>query len=248
MNNNDQQRPLVDLPPFVRSKKVIVIAIFVAVAVFIGALSVLSPVFLIGPIQANDEEKAISALFLTLAIALVASAVLTAVSVILFRKKEAADYHNKVRAIVRQRIAEEDEEKRRAAAAAKQKAAEEEYARKEKEQREARTVCEFCGGPLRMSDRKGISYNSSYTKDVTASVTYDGKLNLTANKVGYGVTQGEEHYTCSKCGYSVIAHYEILSGSWGESKSYKRVNIDASPIEFYMQIRGGRLSKSFPVK
>ena len=248
MNNNDQQRPSVDLPPFIRSKKVIAVAILAAIVFFVGALVVISPVLLIGPIQANDEEAAVSALVLTLAIALAVSAVATVVAIVLFRKREAAAYRSKVRTLLYQRFTEEEEKRRREEAQARQRAANEEDERKARVQREARTVCEFCGGALHMSDRKGISYDASYTKDVTASVTYDGKLNLTAHKVGYGVTQGEEHYSCPKCGYKVIAHYEMLSGSWGESRTYKTINVDAEPFEFYMKVRNGRLASSFPTK
>lgn len=247
MNNNEQKTQAYDLPAFTRSKKVIAVAIAVALVSLIATLSMISPMLLIGPIEANDEEAALTALILTLGICLGISAVLTVLSVVIFRKKELISYQNKMRELIHKRHEQEQEEQRKKQEQEKQKALRQERERKEKVQREARTVCEFCGERLSVSDHKGISYNSSYTQSVTASISGD-KLNLTANKVGYGVTQGEEHYTCHKCHYSVIAHYEILSGSWGESKTYKVVNIDASPIEFYMQVRNGRLSRSFPIK
>ena len=232
------------LPEFKYSSPVGII-IAVLLIVFVGANVILMPLLGLEPIQNNDEEGAILAFVISVAVSFVLAIAGAVVAVFVKRKAERAAHERKCKEIT-------DEFNKQEAQKAQQRIAEEKRQQRIKEQeralrkrKEALTVCEFCKNKLLITDSPDISYNASYTESVTATVK-NGSLNLKANTVGYGVKTGTDKYSCPECKYVVHAHYDILVGSWGESKSYKYANItfdDGATVGFNA-IQNGRLYTS----
>ena len=232
-----------DFPKLKYSSSIgLIIAVFAII--FFGANVILMPLLGLEPIQNNDEDGAVMALVISLAVSIVLAALGAVVAVFLKRKSEREAYERKCKAIT-------DEFNKQQALKEQQRISEEKRQQKFKEQereqrkrKEIRTVCEFCQKKLSITDTPDISYNSSYTESVTATVK-NGELNLKANTVGFGVKTGTDKYSCLECKYTIHAHYDILVGSWGESKNYKYANItlDDGALVGFNDVQNGRLYK-----
>ena len=206
-------------PAFRYSQKTLFIPLIAAVAVFFAINVVLMPILGMKPIMNNDEQGALTALIVSLAIS-VAGAFITFV----FMKKHTKAAERKAYEVERARmcqIAAQKQEQARLKAEADARAAAEQEA-----WHQTYEVCEFCGGDLEFEDKKGQTYNRSYQDGYQLEVKTSTTGVIRENRVSYYIQTGTERHTCPHCRYTVSLKYELFNGM---SKSYTDKNIYTDP-------------------
>lgn len=245
MSTNQQTPNTPTLPPLQYPKSIPLVALALAFAVFLGINIILMPLLGMEPIQNEDEEGAVAALAISLAVGLVGG-ILTGVIGFISMRKNARVKHGQRCAELRAAQERAEADRVRAEADRAQRAAEE-RARRAEEEAERRILeeCEFCGGDLEFGAEKGQTHEQSYRDGYTLEVKTDTTGIIRENRKSYYLTTGTDTYRCPHCGYTVEVAHEEFNGLLRRDTAITAYTSDAAVTR--ERVEGGRLYNHFKI-
>ena len=238
--HNSSAEPQYHYPPFKYSPKIVFIPLMAAVAVFFAINVVLMPMLGIKPIQNNDEQGALTALVVSLAV----SAAGAIVGFIFMRKHVKATERKAYEmecARLRQAATQKQEQARLKAEADAKAAAEQEAWHQTYE------VCEFCGNEFEFEDKKGQTHERSYGDGYQLEVKTSTTGVIRENRVNYYIQTGTQRHTCPHCRYTVSLKYEKFNGM---IQSFVDMTIYTDPAKKHPtreEIENGRFCKAHKI-